>query len=517
MAAGGATDRGPAKLPTQRAVTDSRIERNGLKPGVRAPLFTLPDLDGRQESLVAYRGRRVLLVFSDPRCGPCNDVAPELVRLHAHNPALQIVMVSRGELTENRTKAQEHGFPFPVVLQDGWKLSKAYGIFATPVAFLIDEEGTIAKPVAIGADAIVAIASSSEAGDRRSRPRLPGVAAMTLSRWRAIKHVAAGFVTAVFMNPARAAAATCTSSASCSYGQICVGGQCQYAACTSSGTCPAGLACIGGLCQPCQSSANCPAGQSCVAGACQGSATCASSANCPAGQTCVQGLCQSACPPGYTLCNGTCVNFQTDAGACGACGNVCSGANSICFNGWCVPPCPPGMTRCASVPGPGTCVNVQTSATSCGACGIVCASGQTCVNGVCQGSGTCTSSANCPAGQVCVAGVCQPACPPGFTKCNGACVNLQTDSANCGACSNVCSGDSGCTNGACVSVVCPPGLTKCGKTCADLKKDTRNCGECGKRCPRGTYCIDGKCRAHRTGLREMWQKLRGILPGGTAV
>jgi peroxiredoxin len=457
MAASGASDRGAAKLATERPVSESRIERDGLKPGVQAPLFTLPDLDGRRESLVAYRGQRVLLVFSDPRCGPCNDVAPELVRLHAHNPALQIVMVSRGELGENRTKAQEHGFAFPVVLQDGWKLSKEYGIFATPVAFLIDEEGTIAKPVAIGADAIVAIASTTGPGDRRSKPQLPALAEVTLSRWRAITQVAAGFVTALFMNPSRVVAAACTSSANCSAGQSCVAGVCQGSA-------------------TCASSANCPAGQTCIAGTCQvTSVSCSSNANCPAGHSCVGGLCQSACPT--------------------------------------------GTTRCAGGPGPGACVNVQTSAANCGGCGNVCASGQTCVNGVCKGSGICTTSANCPTGQVCVAGVCRLPCRnAGLTMCNGTCVDLQNDAANCGACGVVCPGGKVCTNGACVSVVCPPSATTvCGKKCVNLKIDPSNCGACGKQCPRGTYCIGGKCLTRHTGMLGMWRKLRGIFPGATAV
>ena len=41
-------------------------------------------------------------------------------------------MVSRGELEENRRKAEASAVEFPVVLQPGWKLSKQYGIFATP-------------------------------------------------------------------------------------------------------------------------------------------------------------------------------------------------------------------------------------------------------------------------------------------------------------------------------------------------------------------------------------------------
>jgi hypothetical protein len=54
----------------------------------------------------------------------------------------------------------------------------------------------------------------------------------------------------------------------------------------------------------------------------------------------------------------------------------------------------------------------------------------------------------------------------------------------------------------------------CGKKCVNIKTDPANCGACGKQCPRGTYCIDGKCRAHRTALREMWQKLTRSFSGG---
>ena len=67
-------------------------------------------------------------------------------------------MVSRGEPEENRRKAAEHGVEFPVVIQPQWKLSKEYGIFATPVAFLINEDGVIAKNVANGAHEILALA-----------------------------------------------------------------------------------------------------------------------------------------------------------------------------------------------------------------------------------------------------------------------------------------------------------------------------------------------------------------------
>ena len=51
---------------------------------------------------------------------------------------------------------------FPVVLQEQWKLSREYAKFATPIAYLIDEEGRIAADIALGADAILALGQGEE-------------------------------------------------------------------------------------------------------------------------------------------------------------------------------------------------------------------------------------------------------------------------------------------------------------------------------------------------------------------
>lgn len=148
-----------------RSLAGSRLNRNGLRPGTPAPPFTLPRLDGGELSLGDYAGRRVLLVFSDPDCGPCNLLAPKLERLSKQSPDVSIVMVSRGDPEQNRRKVAEHGMTFPVVLQEGWQLSREYAKFATPVAYLIDEEGRIAADVALGMDAILALAAGE---NRRS-------------------------------------------------------------------------------------------------------------------------------------------------------------------------------------------------------------------------------------------------------------------------------------------------------------------------------------------------------------
>lgn len=162
---------------SNRSLARSKLKRDGLKAGERAPDFRLPCLDGTERSLQDFRGRRVLLVFSDPHCGPCSTLAPHLERFHrengeeggcgslssggmnhgedGHSLPPQVVMISRGNLKENRAKGKELGLTFPVLLQQRWEISRLYAIFATPVAYLIDESGVLQHDVAIGVDAIL--------------------------------------------------------------------------------------------------------------------------------------------------------------------------------------------------------------------------------------------------------------------------------------------------------------------------------------------------------------------------
>ena len=150
-----------------RWVVFSGLSGSGLKAGTPAPVFHLPDLQGRTVSLEEYRGQRILLVFSDPQCGPCDELAPHLVRLHREyaNDGMGVIIVGRGHAEENRRKAEEHGFQFPVLLQDRkWKVSREYGILATPAAFLIGEDGVIARDAAVGRDAILALVRDGQAG-----------------------------------------------------------------------------------------------------------------------------------------------------------------------------------------------------------------------------------------------------------------------------------------------------------------------------------------------------------------
>ncbi len=145
---------GKGRRGFSRSLDNSKIKRDGLEVGARAPEFTLPRVDEGELSLNQYLGQKVLLVFSDPACGPCQQLAPKLENLHRKGD-VQVLMISRGDTEANRQKVAEHDLTFPVVLQRHWEISRDYGVFATPVGYLIDEKGLLATSVAMGADAIL--------------------------------------------------------------------------------------------------------------------------------------------------------------------------------------------------------------------------------------------------------------------------------------------------------------------------------------------------------------------------
>ncbi len=130
------------RLEQLQATTPSRLGRGGLKPGKKAPDFTLPGADGREASLHDFAGRRVLLVFTQSGCGPCKVVVPELNRL---GPGQQVLAVNNGDADATGKWSAEVGARFPVLSQEKFAVSKKYEVFATPFAFLIDEKGVVAS------------------------------------------------------------------------------------------------------------------------------------------------------------------------------------------------------------------------------------------------------------------------------------------------------------------------------------------------------------------------------------
>jgi len=130
-------------------VQPSRIGRDGLKLGKPAPDFTLPSATNGEASLRDFAGRKVLLVFTQSGCGPCRAIIPELNRVHDRGQH-QVLVVNNGAPDVTRRWAADVEARFPVLAQEKYSVSKRYEVYATPFAFLIDEQGVIASKGIVG-------------------------------------------------------------------------------------------------------------------------------------------------------------------------------------------------------------------------------------------------------------------------------------------------------------------------------------------------------------------------------
>jgi methylamine dehydrogenase accessory protein MauD len=132
------------RLEQIEATTPTRLGRGGLKPGKKAPDFTLPSVAGDEVSLHDFAGRKVLLVFTQSGCKPCHRIMPELNKLDRACKVC-VLVVNNGELETTRQWAEEANVCAPVLIQQHFSISKRYEMYATPFAFLIDERGLIAS------------------------------------------------------------------------------------------------------------------------------------------------------------------------------------------------------------------------------------------------------------------------------------------------------------------------------------------------------------------------------------
>ena len=137
----------------------SAASEAGLPVGAPAPVFQLSGLHGETLTLDALRAvdKPILLIFSDPDCGPCNALLPEIGAWQRdHSPDLMISVISRGSLDANRAKSSEHGL-FNVLLQEDREVADAYQAEGTPSAVIVNPDGTIGSSVAAGPDGIRAL------------------------------------------------------------------------------------------------------------------------------------------------------------------------------------------------------------------------------------------------------------------------------------------------------------------------------------------------------------------------
>ena len=113
-----------------------------------APDFKVKDLDGRELSLQAYKGKVVLLNFWATWCGPCRAEIPGLIRLQdEYKDRVQIIGMNVDDDDAERLRAfvKAKGINYPVAMTSV-AVRLAYGsVSALPTLFVINQEGKMVQ------------------------------------------------------------------------------------------------------------------------------------------------------------------------------------------------------------------------------------------------------------------------------------------------------------------------------------------------------------------------------------
>jgi peroxiredoxin len=153
-AAGGAP--GPAPAAASPAGTAA------LPVGATAPEFEVAGADGTPMTLTGLRsaGRPVLLIFTDPDCGTCRSLLPDVAAWQAgYRERFTAALISRRPALASAGMAAHPGLAHVGVQRDR-EVAVAYAYAGTPSAVVVAADGRIASRVAAGPDGVRALAAA---------------------------------------------------------------------------------------------------------------------------------------------------------------------------------------------------------------------------------------------------------------------------------------------------------------------------------------------------------------------
>jgi thiol-disulfide isomerase/thioredoxin len=144
------------------------VARASLPPPVKAgdvvPSLRLPDLSGEMLDLAKLQSRRTVMLFWNPSCGFCQQMLKDVKKweLDREDNTPELLIISTGGLDDNR----KQGFRSRVLLDPYYAASQVFNSAGTPSALMV-EQGRVASDVAVGAEAVLALAGAAPAGTHR--------------------------------------------------------------------------------------------------------------------------------------------------------------------------------------------------------------------------------------------------------------------------------------------------------------------------------------------------------------
>lgn len=118
-----------------------------VKPGQKAPDFSVPSATDGSVSSEDFKGKAAVVVFWKSTCPYCVKEAPGLSRIfkeHAGNVAVVAIHVGRDDAPTARDFAKSHGFEFPIGVDADKKVREAYGLRVVPTLVWLNPDGTVA-------------------------------------------------------------------------------------------------------------------------------------------------------------------------------------------------------------------------------------------------------------------------------------------------------------------------------------------------------------------------------------
>jgi thiol-disulfide isomerase/thioredoxin len=130
------------------AAGGERMTLRFFRSPATAPAFVVRDLDGREWSAAALRGKVVILNFWATWCPPCRAEIPDLVALQEkYRDHLVVIGVSEDESGPGvvRQFAAQHKINYPIVMMTA-ELEKMFpGVSALPTSFILDRDSRIVQ------------------------------------------------------------------------------------------------------------------------------------------------------------------------------------------------------------------------------------------------------------------------------------------------------------------------------------------------------------------------------------
>jgi len=127
-------------------VPDDTPARPGRKASERMPEFSLALMGGGKLSRAEVQGKPVLVNFFASWCLPCREEMPAIEKLSKEYRGKEVVFFGVA-VDDTETKMKEfvsrYGVTFPVGLDDGGAVQKAFGVYGLPTTFFIDRQGQV--------------------------------------------------------------------------------------------------------------------------------------------------------------------------------------------------------------------------------------------------------------------------------------------------------------------------------------------------------------------------------------